>query len=91
MSLNAAWIGRQFSNLCTELDFYASIKLVNYIRAEVKAGKERPDVSDPASWADDKYLQPTLEDDALLFGLDELDDTPVEDETDAKAGDEGKA
>lgn len=64
---------------------------MNYIRAEVKAGKERPDVSDPALWADEKYLQPTLEDDALLFGLDELDDTLDEDETDAKAGDEGKA
>jgi hypothetical protein len=73
------------------LDFYSSIKLVNYIRAEVKAGKERPDVSDPSLWADDKYLQSTLEDDALLFGLDELDDSPLADETDAKAGDEDKS
>lgn len=78
-------------NAFAELDFYSSIKLVNYIRAEVKAGKEKPDVSDPTLWADDKYLQPTLEDDALLFGLDELDDSPEADETDTKAGDESKA
>jgi hypothetical protein len=63
-----------------DLDFYASIKLVNYIRSEVLAGKDKPNVSDPAAWVDDKFLQPTLADDALLFSLDELDDSPLSDE-----------
>jgi protein arginine N-methyltransferase 3 len=55
-----------------DLDFYQSIKLVNYIRASVTDGSSQPDVSSPAKWADDKFLQPVLEDDALLFSLDEL-------------------
>jgi protein arginine N-methyltransferase 3 len=55
-----------------DLDFYQSIKLVNYIRASVKEGNLQPDISSPASFADDKFLQPVLEDDALLFSLDEL-------------------
>jgi hypothetical protein len=58
------------------LDFYATIKFVNFIRAEILSGKDRPDVSDAAAWADDKFLQPVLEDDALLFTLDDLDDGP---------------
>ncbi|SMQ45367.1 unnamed protein product [Zymoseptoria tritici ST99CH_3D7] len=63
-----------------KLDFYSSIKLVNYIRSEVLAGKAKPDVQDPLAWADDKFLQPTLPDDALLFSLDELDESPLSDE-----------
>ncbi|WPG99991.1 Hypothetical protein R9X50_00281500 [Acrodontium crateriforme] len=59
-----------------DLDFYQTIKLVNYIRSEVANGNasatKLPNVSDPSLWADDKYLQPALEDDALLFSLDEL-------------------
>lgn len=45
---------------------------MNYIRSEVKNGNKNPDVSDAAKFADDKYLQPVLEDDAVLFSLDEL-------------------
>lgn len=48
---------------------------MNYIRSEVKAGQAKPNVSDPSSWQDDKYLQPVLEDDALLFTLDDIVDT----------------
>ncbi|KIW04003.1 uncharacterized protein PV09_04830 [Verruconis gallopava] len=54
------------------LDFYQSIKLVNYIRAAVKEGNTRPDVDLVSNFADEKYLQPVLEDDALLFSLDDL-------------------
>lgn len=54
------------------LDFYQSIKLVNYVRASVKEGNTQPDVSSPENFADDKYLRPVLEDDALLFSLDDL-------------------
>ena len=62
------------------------MKLVNYLRAEVKAGNAKPDVSDAKAWADDKYLQPTLEDDALLFNLDDIDERPVPDEDATKGG-----
>jgi protein arginine N-methyltransferase 3 len=55
-----------------DLDFYSSIKLVNYIREQVKAGNLKPDVSASALFEDNKYLHPALEDDALLFSLDDL-------------------
>ena len=45
---------------------------MNYIRAAAKTGNTNPDVSSAENFADDKYLQPVLEDDALLFSLDEL-------------------
>jgi protein arginine N-methyltransferase 3 len=46
--------------------------LINYIRNEVKNGNFQPDVSLATKFADDKYLQPVLEDDALLFSIDDL-------------------
>ena len=55
-----------------DLDFYASIKFVNYIRSEVKKGNPQPDISSRELFEDEKYLQPVLEDDALLFSLDDL-------------------
>ncbi|CAK3769162.1 Hypothetical predicted protein [Lecanosticta acicola] len=68
-----------------KLDFYSAIKLINYIRSEVKAGQAKPKVTDSTLWSDDKYLQPVLEDDALLFNLDDLVDTAVpEDEEKTK-------
>jgi type I protein arginine methyltransferase len=45
--------------------------LVNYVRNTVQNG-EKPDTSKKESFADDKFLQPALEDDALLYSLDEL-------------------
>lgn len=54
------------------LDFYGTIKLVNYIRTATLQGVTRVDTSMPNQWSDDKYLQPALENDALLFSLDEL-------------------
>jgi protein arginine N-methyltransferase 3 len=50
------------------------IKLVNYLRAEAKKGTS-PEclvIPDLAGSASDTYLQPTLEDDALLFELGDL-------------------
>ncbi|KAK6439088.1 Ribosomal protein arginine N-methyltransferase rmt3 [Oleoguttula sp. CCFEE 5521] len=55
-------------------DFYGSIKFVNYVRSQVQAGNLKPQCADSAAWQDDKYLQPVLENDAVLFSLDELDD-----------------
>jgi type I protein arginine methyltransferase len=48
------------------------IKLVNYIRSEVKSANAKPSVSSRAQFEDDKYLQPVLEDDAVLYSLDDV-------------------
>lgn len=56
------------------LDFYGSIKLVNYIRACARDGKA---VSADLKWEDindDSFLKPVLADDAVIFNLDELED-----------------
>ncbi|MCJ1284612.1 hypothetical protein MMC26_003946 [Xylographa opegraphella] len=55
------------------LDFLESIKLVNYIRAEVIRGNTTLKITSKQTFNDDKYLQPVLEDDALLFSLDDLE------------------
>ncbi|KAJ5749015.1 uncharacterized protein N7511_010711 [Penicillium nucicola] len=55
-----------------DLDFLDNIKLVNYVRSEVKKGNTTPDVSSKAKFEDDAYLKPVLEDDALLYSLDDL-------------------
>ncbi|THW22427.1 S-adenosyl-L-methionine-dependent methyltransferase [Aureobasidium pullulans] len=57
------------------LDFFGAIKLVNYIRGEAKNGNQKPDVSSKSLFEDDKYMQPALEDDALLFSLDDVLDS----------------
>lgn len=57
-----------------ELDFYSTMKLINYVRTAVMRGVVSPDVSDTKLWTGDEYLQPALGDDALLFSLDELVD-----------------
>ncbi|KPI40608.1 Ribosomal protein arginine N-methyltransferase rmt3 [Cyphellophora attinorum] len=54
------------------LDFLELIKLVNYIRSEVASGDAQPSTSDKSLFADDKYLQPVLEDDAVLYSLDDV-------------------
>ena len=54
------------------LDFYGTIKLVNYVRDAAINGLQAIDTSAADLWKDDKYLQPVLENDALLFSLDEL-------------------
>ncbi|KAJ5288009.1 hypothetical protein N7478_003695 [Penicillium angulare] len=55
-----------------DLDFLDTIKLVNYVRSEVKAGNKIPDVSSKSKFADDAYMKPVLEDDALLYSLDDI-------------------
>ncbi|WEW54948.1 Ribosomal protein arginine N-methyltransferase rmt3 [Emydomyces testavorans] len=54
------------------LDFLGSIRLVNYIRSEVQSGNVKPDVSSSSLFEDEKYLKPVLEDDALLYNLDDI-------------------
>lgn len=57
----------------TDLDFLDTVKLVNYIRTQVKAGNMNPAVSSKEAFSDEVYLKPVLEDDALLYSIDELD------------------
>lgn len=62
------------SLISTDLDFLGLIKLVNYVRSEVKSGNSDPDVSSKSVFEDEKYLKPVLEDDALLYSLDDVFD-----------------
>ncbi|GFR48908.1 hypothetical protein Agub_g10857, partial [Astrephomene gubernaculifera] len=67
---------RQFA-IQEGLDEYGIIRVINFIRTEVAAGRDplpllaasRSSTSTSASpaWADDRYLLPALQDDALLF------------------------
>jgi hypothetical protein len=56
------------------LDFYGCIKLVNFIRSQVKNGQTVSSDMSQADFEADIYLKPVLEDDALLFSLDDLPD-----------------
>ncbi len=55
-----------------DLSFLGMVKLVNYIRAEVLGGNKAPNISSKSVFEDDKYLQPVLVDDALLYSLDDV-------------------
>ncbi|KAK9479406.1 S-adenosyl-L-methionine-dependent methyltransferase [Lipomyces japonicus] len=60
------------------LDFFGRIKLVNYVRAEVASGRQL-DVAAIAVSRDkflqgDEFMKPVLEDDAVLFDLEDDDD-----------------
>ena len=75
-----------------ELDLYGTIKLINYIRSKVNCGDRNPQVHSAALFQDDKYLQPVLEDDALLFSIGDLVDVAAENgEVPAPAGDKKAA
>lgn len=74
--------GAQLTNLLAlhlaDLDFIGTIKLINYIRTQVKAGNTSPDVSSKEKFDDDAYMKPALEDDALLYSLDDIVDDEAE-------------
>ena len=55
------------------LDFYGSVKLVNFIRAQVHSGElVSSSTISREDFEDERFLKPVLEHDALLFNLDEL-------------------
>ena len=60
------------------MDFIGTIKLINYIRTQVKSGNTSPDVSSKEKFDDDAYMKPALEDDALLYSLDDIEDDEAE-------------
>jgi type I protein arginine methyltransferase len=56
------------------LDFYGSIRLVNFVRSQVHSGNPVSSDISKEQFEDERFLKPVLEDDALLFSLDELPD-----------------
>lgn len=54
------------------LDFYGAIKLINFIRHQVQQGQSLPDPISAEHIEDELYLKPVLDNDALLFNLDEI-------------------
>ncbi|KAJ3045863.1 Protein arginine N-methyltransferase 3 [Rhizophlyctis rosea] len=62
------------------LDFYGSIRLINYVRTKTKEGEQIAEdaivnCGKKASWLkDDALLVPVLEDDALLYAFEDEDD-----------------
>ncbi|ERS95007.1 hypothetical protein HMPREF1624_08496 [Sporothrix schenckii ATCC 58251] len=62
------------------LDFYGSVKLINYIRQRVYEKAALPAEISEEDFSSDVYLRPVLEDDALILALDSLpksQDQPV--------------
>ncbi|KAI5789736.1 S-adenosyl-L-methionine-dependent methyltransferase [Peziza echinospora] len=76
-----------------ELDFYSTIKLINYIRSRIIINKDDParviaDLTLEATraevLAEEKYLLPVLEDDALLYAFEDEEDVKEEEAVDGK-------
>ena len=55
-----------------QLDFLGAVKLVNFIRHRVQQGQALPDNISLGDFQDDTYLKPVLENDAVIFSLDEI-------------------
>jgi hypothetical protein len=55
-----------------QLDFHGAVKLVNFVRSHAKEKKALPQEISLKDLEDDRYLKPVLENDALLFTLDEI-------------------
>ena len=56
----------------TDLDFLDLIKLVNYVRGLRKEERRRIHSLQRCDFEDDKYLQPVLENDAVLYSLEDI-------------------
>ncbi|KAF5006494.1 hypothetical protein FDECE_7129 [Fusarium decemcellulare] len=66
-----------------QLDFHGAVKLVNFVRDHVKNGTSVPKDISHKDLEDEKYLRPVLENDALIFSLDEVLETITNDSADA--------
>ena len=63
-----------------------TIKLVNFVRREVKEGRGKSlDMSTKSAFDDDCYLQPVLEDDALLYSLEDIIEVDVDQDPESTA------
>ncbi|KAF2853071.1 histone-arginine methyltransferase CARM1 [Plenodomus tracheiphilus IPT5] len=66
-------LNETIKSLGSDADELTIIKLVNYLRTEAKKGTDSKSLKVTLqNLFDDKYLQPVLEDDALLFELGDL-------------------
>merc|ERR1712000_710414 len=54
------------------LDFHGAIKLVNFVRSQAQKGEALPESISKEDLSSDELLKPVLENDALLFTLDEV-------------------
>lgn len=59
-------------------DFYDGVKLVNFIRTQTHNGQPVSSNISREDFADDKFLKPVLEDDALIINLDDLPETSTQ-------------
>ncbi|KAK5997387.1 Ribosomal protein arginine N-methyltransferase rmt3 [Cladobotryum mycophilum] len=66
------------------LDFHGAVKLVNFIRNHTKKQQPLPETITQNHIEDDHFLQPVLENDALIISLDEILDQ-IEGEGDVAA------
>lgn len=74
------------------LDFYGTIKLVNYLRSNGIPDLNTAGGQLPSLWTDERYLQPVLENDPMLFSLDDIIDFGEEDmDTDVENGEGSNA
>lgn len=55
-----------------QLDFHGAVKLVNFIRERVRQAQPLPVEISAADFEDEAYLRPVLDNDALIFSLDEI-------------------
>jgi protein arginine N-methyltransferase 3 len=78
----AAEHGFEWKTAAKGLDFYGRIKLVNYIRTLTAQGK----TYDPADrgFEDEKFLQPVLEEDPVLFSLEDGEEEEGEESPEVK-------
>ncbi|KAK9463269.1 S-adenosyl-L-methionine-dependent methyltransferase [Lipomyces oligophaga] len=53
------------------LDFFGKVKLINYVRSQVRSGMSIDLGSATGFLQDENYMKPVLQDDALLFGIDD--------------------
>jgi len=61
------------TSLSLDLDTISTIKLINYVRTSVQSGNGTPALKSVEEFAnEDKYFRPVLEDDALLFSVDDI-------------------
>ncbi|CAL8581726.1 Ribosomal protein arginine N-methyltransferase rmt3 [Xanthoria parietina] len=60
------------------LETYGMIKLINYAREQVGRGLFRPDASPESFLEGDRYMKPFMDDDALLYSIDDILDVANE-------------
>ena len=63
------------------LNFIETVRLINYLRSETRAGRIQSTVSSKEVFDDDMYLKPILDDDPVLYNLDDLDQEIAQDDS----------